>query len=139
MEDVDAIQENFKFTRPGPVLLIASWPFHRVDRTISLPLLIMTLRWARLICIARVLFLLLFPGVEGHLLSQVILISYGEHCFWHPMIFHCKLTDQGSVTKSFLEEHDNWLVIDLRGDIPLIAEMLDELLEGLSLLLDDAD
>jgi hypothetical protein len=41
------------------------------------------------------------------------------------------LTDQGWVPTSFLEEHDNGLVVDLWDDIPLIAEMLDELLEGL--------
>jgi hypothetical protein len=39
---------------------------------------------------------------------------------------------------SLLEEHNNKLVIDLRGDISLVAKTLDELLDGLSLLLDDA-
>jgi hypothetical protein len=46
--------------------------------------------------------------------------------------------DQGWVTESLLEEHYDRLVINLRDDIPLIAESLDELSEGLSLLLDDA-
>jgi hypothetical protein len=52
--------------------------------------------------------------------------------------FHGELTDQGWVPESFLEEHDNGLVVDLWDGIPLIAETLDELSEGLSLLLDDA-
>jgi hypothetical protein len=30
VEDANAIQEAFKFTRPGPVLLVASWPFHYI-------------------------------------------------------------------------------------------------------------
>jgi hypothetical protein len=46
--------------------------------------------------------------------------------------------DQGCVPESFPEEHDNGLVVDLRDGIPLIVETLDELLEGLSFLLDDA-
>jgi hypothetical protein len=45
--------------------------------------------------------------------------------------------DQGSVPELFLEEHDNGLVVNLWDDIPLIAETLDELQEGVSLLLDD--
>jgi hypothetical protein len=43
VEDVDAIQEAFEFTQPGSVLLVASWPFHRVDGTIRLLLPIVTL------------------------------------------------------------------------------------------------
>jgi hypothetical protein len=46
--------------------------------------------------------------------------------------------DQKWVPESFLEEHNNRLVIDLRDDVSLVAESLDELLEGLSLFLDDA-
>jgi hypothetical protein len=46
--------------------------------------------------------------------------------------------DQGQVPESLLEEYDNRLVVDLRDDISLIAETLDELPEGFSLLLDDA-
>jgi hypothetical protein len=43
VENTDVIQEAFKFTRLGPVLLVASWPFHRIDRTICLPLLVMAI------------------------------------------------------------------------------------------------
>jgi hypothetical protein len=46
--------------------------------------------------------------------------------------------DQGWVPESLLEEHYDRLVIDLRDDISLVVETLDELPEGLSLLLDDA-
>jgi hypothetical protein len=46
--------------------------------------------------------------------------------------------DQGQVPESLLEEYDNRLVVDLRDDISLITETLDELPEGFSLLLDDA-
>jgi hypothetical protein len=45
--------------------------------------------------------------------------------------------DQGWVLESLLEEHNNRLVIDLLDDISLVAKSLDELSEGLSLLLDD--
>jgi hypothetical protein len=138
LENADAIQEAFKFTRPGLVLLVVSWLFHRVDRTICFPLLIMALGWARLVRVARVLLVLLFPGVKGHLLSQGILVSNGEHHFWCLVVFHSELADQGRVPKSLLEEHDNRLVINLRDDISFVAETLDELPEGLSLLLDDA-
>jgi hypothetical protein len=81
----------------------------------------MALGQARLVHVARVLLLLLFPGVEGRLLGQGIPVM-----------------DQGWVPESLLEEHDNRLVVNLRDDISLIGETLDELSEGLSLLLDDA-
>jgi hypothetical protein len=67
-----------------------------------------------------------------------VLVSDGEHCFRHPGVFHGELTDQGRVSESLLKEHNNRLVVDLRDDVSLLAELLDELLEGLSLLLDDA-
>jgi hypothetical protein len=40
MEDTYAIQEAFKFTWPGPVLLVVSRPLYIVDRTIHLPLVV---------------------------------------------------------------------------------------------------
>jgi hypothetical protein len=43
VENADVIQEAFKFTRPGPILLIASQPFHHVDGTIHFPLLVVAL------------------------------------------------------------------------------------------------
>jgi hypothetical protein len=43
VEKADAIQEAFKFTRPGPVLLFALQLFHRVDGTIRFPLLVVAL------------------------------------------------------------------------------------------------
>jgi hypothetical protein len=43
VKNADAIQEAFKFTQLGPVLLVVSWLFHHVDRTIYFPLLIMAL------------------------------------------------------------------------------------------------
>jgi hypothetical protein len=45
--------------------------------------------------------------------------------------------DQGRVPESFPEEHNNGLIIDLRDDVSLVVESLDELSEKLSLLLDD--
>jgi hypothetical protein len=68
VKNADVIQEAFKFTRSGPVLLIVPWPFHRVDETIRFPLLVVALGRARLVRVARVLLLLLLSGVEGHLL-----------------------------------------------------------------------
>jgi hypothetical protein len=138
VENADAIQEAFKFTHPRLVLLVASQSFHHIDGMIRFPLLVMALGWARLVRVAWLLLLLLFSCVEGRLLSQGILVSDGEHCFWCPGVFHGDLTDQRWVAKSLLEEHNNRLVVDLRDDISLVVESLDELLEGLSLLLDDA-
>jgi hypothetical protein len=60
VENADAIQEAFKFTRLELVLLVASRPFHRIDGTICFPLLVMAVGQARLVCMAQVLFLLLF-------------------------------------------------------------------------------
>jgi hypothetical protein len=51
--------------------------------------------------------------------------------------FHGELTCQGRVPESLLEEHNNRLVVNLRDDVSFVVELLDELLEGLSLLLDD--
>jgi hypothetical protein len=137
VENAYAIQEAYKFTPPGSVLLVASRPFHCVDGTICFPLLVVALGWARLIHMAQVLFLLLFPSVEGRLLTQVVFVSDGEHCFWRPRVLHDELTDQGWVSESLFEEHYDRLVADLWDDISLVAEMLDELTEGLSHLLDD--
>jgi hypothetical protein len=98
----------------------------------------MALGQARLVRVAWVLLLLLFPGFEGRLFGQGILVSDGKHCFWCPGVFHGELADQGWVPESLPEEHDNRLVVNLCGDISLVAETLDELSEGLYLLLDDA-
>jgi hypothetical protein len=81
VENADVIQEAFKFTQPGAVLLVASRPFHCVDETIRFPLLVMALGQARLVRVAQVLLLLLFSCVDGRLLGQGVLISDGEHCF----------------------------------------------------------
>jgi hypothetical protein len=43
-ENADVIQEAFKFTQLGLILLVASWPFHHVDGPIRFPLLIVALR-----------------------------------------------------------------------------------------------
>jgi hypothetical protein len=76
-----AIQDAFKFIRLGPVLIVASWPFHHIDGIIRFPILVVALGRARLVRMARVLFLLLFPGVDNRLLSQCVLVNDGEHCF----------------------------------------------------------
>jgi hypothetical protein len=81
VEIVDAIQEAFKFTRPRPLLLVASQSFHRVDGMICFPLLLVGIRQARLVHVARLLLLPLFSCVEGRLLGQGIFVSDGEHCF----------------------------------------------------------
>jgi hypothetical protein len=38
----------------------------------------------------------------------------------------------------FLKEHDDCLVVNLRGDIPFVVEVLDEFPKGLSFLLHDS-
>jgi hypothetical protein len=82
-----------------------SWPLHYIDRAVCFPLLVMTLEWARLIRVARVLFLLLLPGVKGRILSQGILVGDGEHLFRCPGVLHDDLVDQGGVHESLLKEH----------------------------------
>jgi hypothetical protein len=80
-ENADALLEAFKFTWPGPVLLVASQPFHRIDRMIHFPLLVVALGGARLVHVAGLLLLLLLSCVECRLLIQGILLSDGKHCF----------------------------------------------------------
>jgi hypothetical protein len=45
--------------------------------------------------------------------------------------------DECRVLQTFLEEHVDRLVIYFQDDIPFVAEMLDEFLKGLYLLLHD--
>jgi hypothetical protein len=42
--------------------------------------------------------------------------------------FHGKLVDQGLLYASFLEEHDDGLVVDERDNVPFVAKTLDEFL-----------
>jgi hypothetical protein len=135
VEDANAIQEVFKFTQSRLVLLMAPRPLHRIDEMVCFALLIVALGWARLIHVARVLLLLLLPSVEGRLLGQDVLVGHGEHLLWCPGVLHSELTDQGGAPESLLEEHDDWLIVNLCDDISLVAEPLDELPEGLSFLL----
>jgi hypothetical protein len=88
--------------------------------------------------VTQLLLLLMFSYVKGRLLNQGILVNDGEHCLRRPGVFHGELTDQGRVPESLLEEHNDRLVVDLWDDVSFVAESLDELTEGLSLLLDDA-
>jgi hypothetical protein len=48
VENADAIHEAFKFTWSGPILLVVSRSFHRVDEMIRFPLLVVALGRARL-------------------------------------------------------------------------------------------
>jgi hypothetical protein len=43
VKNANAIQQAFEFTRPGPTLLVAKRPFHRVDRTTQFSLLVVAL------------------------------------------------------------------------------------------------
>jgi hypothetical protein len=43
VKNTNAIQEAFKFTRPGTVLLMMMRPINHVNRTVRLPLLVMAL------------------------------------------------------------------------------------------------
>jgi hypothetical protein len=133
VKNANVIQEAFKFTRPGPLLLMAPWPFHRIDRTGIFPLLLVALKRARMICDQ----LLLFSGVEGRLLNQCILVSDREHLLWCCRILHGELMDQGRVPESLLKERDNWLAINHRDNLSFVAKPLDKLPEGLSFLLDN--
>ena len=79
VENDDVIQEAFKFTRLGLVLLVASWPLHIVDRIIHLPLVVMAFGGARLVHVALLLLLLLLFGVEGRFLGQGIFVGDSQH------------------------------------------------------------
>jgi hypothetical protein len=81
VKNANAIQEAFKLPQLGLVLLVVSRPFHRVDRTVRFPLLVVALGRAGMVRMARVLFLLLFAGVESHLLGQGVPVGDGKHCF----------------------------------------------------------
>jgi hypothetical protein len=78
VKNTDAIQGTFKFTRLGPVLLVASWSFHHVDGMICFPLFVIALGRARLVCVAQLLLLLLLSCVKRYLLSQGIPVSDDE-------------------------------------------------------------
>jgi hypothetical protein len=79
VENADVILEAFKFTRFGPVLLVASQSLHCVDKMVHFPLLVVALGRARLVCVARLL--LLLSGIEGDLLSQGVLVGDSQHLF----------------------------------------------------------
>jgi hypothetical protein len=95
MENAYPIQEAIKFTRPGPVFLIATWPLYVVHGAIYLPLLVLTLGGARLIHVAQLLILLLLSGVKGRLLGQGVFVGDCQHLFRRPEILHGELVDQG--------------------------------------------
>jgi hypothetical protein len=107
-------------------------------RAIQLPLLVVAFGGAGSIRLTLLLILFGVSVVKGHLIGQDVLVSDGELLLGRPGIFHGKLTDQGQVPESLLEEHDDGFIIDFRDDVPLVAKMLDEFLEGLSLLLYNA-
>jgi hypothetical protein len=44
VENADTIQEVFKFTQPGSILLVVSRPFQHIDGMICFPLLVMALK-----------------------------------------------------------------------------------------------
>jgi hypothetical protein len=52
VENANAIQEAFKFTQPGPVLLVVSRLFHGIDGMVGLPLLAVALGRAWLVYVA---------------------------------------------------------------------------------------
>jgi 5,10-methenyltetrahydromethanopterin hydrogenase len=101
-------------------------PFHVVHGAIHVPLLIVALGRARPIWVAELVLLLLLSGVEGAFISDCL------HLFRRPGVLHSELMDQGWVLESFLEEHDNRLVVNLQDDIPLVAKALDKFPKGLS-------
>jgi hypothetical protein len=124
VEAANVIQEAFKFTQPGSVLLLVTWLLYIVHGAICLPLLIMAQ-------------LLLLFVVEGHFLSQDVFVGDSQHFFWCHGILHGELADQGWLPQSLLEELDNRLVVNLQDDDSLVAKTLDKFLEWLSLLLDN--
>jgi hypothetical protein len=81
VENVDVIQEAFKFARSGLVLLVALQPFHCVNNMIYFPLFVMALGRARLVRVARLLLLLLLSGVQSCLLRHGVFVGDVQHIF----------------------------------------------------------
>jgi hypothetical protein len=95
MEDTNAIQEASKFIWCELVPLVMSRPFYIVHGVIHLPILVVALGQARLVHVARLLLLLLFSSIEGHLLSQSVFVGDSQHHFRCPRILHGELAGQG--------------------------------------------
>jgi hypothetical protein len=88
--------------------------------------------------VAQLLVFLLVSSVEGRFIGSGILVGDGQHLLGCPEILHGELADDGRVPESHLEEHDDEFIINIQDDISLVAEMLDKLSGGLSLLLYNA-
>jgi hypothetical protein len=126
VEDVDLVQETFKLSRPGPVLFVVMRPLNVYHGAIQFPLLVIILRGAGLIRVDRLLILLLISGVDSCFLNQGVFVGDCQHLFGRPGILYCQLVDHGRVHESFLEEHDNGFIVDLRNDVSLVAKVLDK-------------
>jgi hypothetical protein len=123
--NADHIQEPFKLSWPGPVLdLVATRPLY--------------VGGAGLVGLTHLLILLgVSIGVfvvKGRLLSQGTLVGDVQHLLGRPGVFHGELVDQRRVPESLLKEPDDGFVVDLRDDIPFVAEALYKFPEELSLL-----
>jgi hypothetical protein len=113
------------------------WLLHISHREFMLSLLVIVRGGVRSVRLTRLLILLGVSIVEAHLLSQGIFVGNGQHLLGCLGVFHAELVNQGRISESLLEEHDDGLVLDLWDDGPFVTEMLDEFPKGLSLLLHD--
>jgi hypothetical protein len=132
------IQQPFKLSWLGLVLLVATRTLYVGHGTVWLPLLVVAFRGAGLIWVTQLLMLLGVFVIVGRLFGQCILFGDGKHLLRRPGVLHGELADQGWVLESLLEEYDVGFVVDLRDDVPFVPEMLDKFMQGLSLLLYDA-
>jgi hypothetical protein len=76
----------------------------------------MPLGSAGLIQVAQIL-VLVISGAEDHLLGQGIFAGDCKHLLGHPEILLGELADQGWVSESLLEKHDDWLIVNLRDNV----------------------
>jgi hypothetical protein len=75
VKNTNAIQEAFKFTRPGTVLLMMMRPINHVNRMVRLPLLVMALGWARLIRVAWLLLLSIMLRVASSARAYLLVME----------------------------------------------------------------
>jgi hypothetical protein len=94
VENADPVQETFKLSWSGQVLLVMTHSLYVSYGVVRLTVLVITLQGARLIRMTQLLVLLLLSGVEGRLLGQGILVGDGQYLLRHPKILHGELADK---------------------------------------------
>jgi hypothetical protein len=127
VENGDPLQETFKLYQPGPVLSPVALRLLYIDQgAVRLSHLVIIFGGVGSIWLTWLLVFLGISIVEGHLLGQGILDGDDQCLLECPGILHGELANQGWISKSLLDEHDDGLIVDLQDDVPFVAEMMDE-------------